>query len=248
MLADLFSILLHDHSPHIHDRGPHYYEFETNALIHEPWNAGSSVFFLVPVFYWAWRLRGQYNQHQMIVMMLPFLFLNGVGSTLFHAFRASNFFLFLDFAPAAIMSLILTYHFWNRALGKAWVSAAVLIGSFGLRFLLFGFMRDLGLDRMAVVNFSYFLTGFMFLFPTLIIAWKTNWYRWHLIFLSIVFLSLALMFRNLDERPDQYLPMGTHWLWHIVSAFSVFTLGYYLYYLKGREFRPLLVKGQPTTT
>lgn len=244
MLADLFSILIHDHSPHIHDRGPHYYEFETDFIIREPWNAGSSVFFLVPVFYWVWRLKGNYHEHKIIVMILPFLFLNGVGSTLFHAFRASNFFLFLDFAPAAIMSLLLTYFFWNMVMGKWWISALVLVGSFLPRMLLFQYREELGFNRQDVVNFSYFLTGFLFIMPTLIIAWKTQWYRWHLIFVSIVFLSLSLVFRNLDERHEPLLPMGTHWLWHIVSAFAVFTLGYYLFYLKNKPFKPFFGKAR----
>ena len=240
MVADLLSVLLHDHSPHVHDRGPHYFEFHHDAVLREPWNAWSSVFFLVPVIYWTWRLRGKYHEHQLIVMLLPFLFLNGIGSTLFHAFRASNFFLYLDFAPAAIMSLVLTYMFWKMLVGKWWVSVGIIILSFLPRILVFVYREELNLDRQDAVNISYFFTGMMFILPTLLITWRTNWYRWHLIFLSIVFLSFALLFRNLDERAEPLLPMGTHWLWHVVSALSVFTLGYYLYYLQRKEVRPIL--------
>ncbi len=237
MVADLFSILLHDHSPHIHDRGPHYYEFNDSWLIREPWNAASSVFFLVPVFYWLWRLKGEYRENNAIVMMLPLLFLNGLGSTFFHALRASNFFLFLDFAPAAVLMLILTYYFWNLIIGKPWVSVAIIVLSFVPRFFLFRYLDEWGLTRQDVVNFSYFFSGLMFFLPTMIINLKTGWYKWYLIFASIVLLSLSLMFRNLDDRTHPLLPMGTHWLWHVVSALSVFTLGYYLYYLKRRNIK-----------
>ena len=46
----------------IQDSGPWYHEFHGEANIKEPWNAFSSLFFLVPVFYWVWRLHGEYRK------------------------------------------------------------------------------------------------------------------------------------------------------------------------------------------
>lgn len=77
----------------IFDRGPMYNEFVHDALIHEPWNAYSSLFFFIPVIFWLIYLRGKYRTYGIITALLPVLFLNGLGSTLFHAFRASNWFL-----------------------------------------------------------------------------------------------------------------------------------------------------------
>ena len=75
----------------IRDSGPFYHEFHADAFIKEPWNAYSSLFFLVPVIFWVWKLRGQYRENLIITLMLPLLFLNGIGSTLYHAFRAADF-------------------------------------------------------------------------------------------------------------------------------------------------------------
>jgi hypothetical protein len=44
---------------YIHDSGPLYHEFHADSLIKEPWNAISSLFFLAPVIFWLWKLRGR---------------------------------------------------------------------------------------------------------------------------------------------------------------------------------------------
>ena len=93
---------------YIYDSGPLYHEFQFDSWIREPWNAFSSLFFLVPVIFWLWRLRGQYRRYPMIIIFLPFLFLNGIGSSLYHAFRSSDLALMLDWMPAFIMNLLLS--------------------------------------------------------------------------------------------------------------------------------------------
>lgn len=246
MITDPVSIFLHDHGNHIHDHGPHYYEFHEDLWIKEPWNAGSSVFFLVPVIYWYWRLRGQYKDHRIMMIILPFLAINGIGSTLYHAFRNSDVFLIMDGAPAAIMSLIVTYYFWYLLFPRWYIPGLILLGSFVLRGFMFWGVSEgvIAIPRQQAVNLSYFITGVMIILPTLMILLKTRWYKWELIFASVILLSLALLFRVLDTYDDPGLPMGTHWLWHIVSAFSVFTLGYYLVYLKRKELKPYIPKRQ----
>lgn len=238
---ELITTLLHRH-PAVLDRGPNYHEFHANWFIKEPWNAFSSLFFLVPVFYWVWKLRGQYKEHMIITALLPLLFLNGLGSTLYHAFRASNFWLMLDALPAAIMMLILGVYFWTRVTGS-WKKGILIIPiAFGLIFGFFG-LADAGvlhIDRDAGANFIYTLNGLSLLgAPIGIIMYRTHFYKWHLMALTALFLIGAVIFRSLDYPHDNpfpdLMPQGTHFLWHVVSAFAVFSLGWYLYYLKGLD-------------
>jgi hemolysin III len=227
----------------IRDSGPFYHEFHADAFIKEPWNAYSSLLFLAPAIYWTWRLRGQYRENMIITVMLPLLYMNGIGSTLYHAFRASDIWLFLDGVPAMLLGVILSGYMWTKVLRSRWKAVVTVI-----LFYAAGIAAVFALQPVfgdAVVNLSYLFTSLCFLVPVIIFVVRTRFYKWHLLFVTFLFLGLALLFRSLDyPTPNPFpelLPQGTHFLWHIMSAPAVITLGYYLFYTKnlqpGKKFR-----------
>jgi hypothetical protein len=219
-------------NPMIKDNGPMYHEFIADAFIKEPWNAYSSLFFLIPVIFWIWRLRGQYRKNWVIVLTLPFLFLNGAGSTLYHAFRNSNLFLFMDFMPAVALCIIVATYFWTKILGKWYWGLLIILSAYFLAGLTINLLVPI-LGRVAG-NMGYFIIGLAFLLPTILNLFKTKFYRWDLILISIFLLLGSIIFRSLDHpTPNPFpnlMPQGTHFLWHIFSALSVFSLGYYIYF------------------
>jgi hypothetical protein len=207
-----------------------YNEFVHDAVIHEPWNAYSSLFFFIPVIFWLIYLRGKYRTYGIITALLPLLFLNGLGSTLFHAFRASNWFLLLDWLPAALMTLILSIYFWHRITHKVWKAIGVVLGFYALAFTMVKVLsQQTGLSGPSI---GYFFTGAAFLVPVIIDLKRNQWKHAGLYLLSLLFLVLALFFRILDyptPNPFMWLPQGTHFLWHVTSSLAVFTLGFYIY-------------------
>jgi hypothetical protein len=214
----------------IFDHGPMYNEFVHDALIHEPWNAYSSLCFFIPVIFWLIYLRGKYRTYGIITALLPLLFLNGLGSTLFHAFRASNWFLLLDWLPAALMTLILSIYFWHRITHKVWKAIGVVLGFYVLAFTM---VKVLSLQTgLSGPSIGYFFTGAAFLVPVIIDLKRNQWKHVGLYLLSLLFLMLALLFRIMDyptPNPFTWLPQGTHFLWHGTSSLAVFTLGFYIY-------------------
>lgn len=234
----MLTALLH-YSPLVKDNGPIYHEFNELDYIKEPWNAVSSIFFLVPVIYWVWKLRGQYKEHYIITLILPLLAMNGIGSTMYHALRAHQGWLVLDFLPALIMMLILGTYFWTRILGKWWQGIMIIPLTTGLVALVMTAYRYgiIHIPDNTAPNVIYIINGLMFIgIPLTILMIRTNFAKWHLIALTAFFLIGAITFRSLDHpTPNPFpelMPQGTHFLWHIVSAFAVFSLGWYLYYLK----------------
>ncbi len=220
----------------IQDSGPIYNEFNADAVVLEPWNAYSSLIFFVPVIFWIFRLRGEYSQHGIILALLPFLFLNGLGSTLFHAFRAHNAWLFLDFMPASFMSIILSTYFWTKLVNKWYWGLLVVIGFYVVAiFSINGLTQIEGMEEMAP-NIGYFFVGCSIFFPILVYLKRLRWKYTYLVLLSILFLGLALLCRTLDyPTPNPFpeaLPQGTHFLWHVFSSFAVFTMGYFVYNTK----------------
>lgn len=220
----------------ITDSGPLYHEFHFDSIVREPWNAYSSLFFLVPVAFWLWKLRGQYKKYYMITLIMPLLFLNGVGSTLYHAFRSSELALLLDWVPAQVMNLFISWYMWNKVLKRPFISVlAVLLFISGA--ILITIYLGPALGEMAG-NLGYFMIGMCLLAPALIYLFRTGFYNWHLLALTFLCVGLALVFRSLDyPTPNPWpelMPQGTHFLWHITSAMAMFSLGYYFKYDRDR--------------
>lgn len=207
------------------DGGPWYHETDLDHFIVEPWNAWSSMTFLIPAILFLIKLRGEYKKHAFISFLaVPLLILGGMGSTLYHAFRSSQAFLLLDFLPIALLTLSVSIYFLWRITRKAWLVAAIVLATFGLRFLIWG-----RVEGHAAINISYFITGSMIFIPAIIFMVRTKFFALRTLLLSIASFALALYFRFADEMAEPLLPMGTHWLWHIFCAFGAWYLGLYLY-------------------
>jgi hypothetical protein len=50
---------------------------------------------------------------------------------------------------------------------------------------------------------------------------------------------IALLFRQLDATEFSFLPMGTHFLWHVFSAVGAYFVLKYLYILREIDVKPL---------
>lgn len=210
----------------IPDFGPVYRETtDLELFIVEPWNAWSSLTFLVPVFIFLWQLRGKHRHYAFIVWFCcPLLIIGGLGSTFFHAFRSSPFLLLMDFAPIIILVLGISIWMWLKVLPKKIQLVWVLLIFFGLT-IISGFFLD-GQDRISA---GYFFRGWMLLLPCYLFLRQTKFQNSVRLFTAIVCFCLALLFRFLDEKIEiDFMPWGTHWLWHVSTAFGAYFLGEYL--------------------
>ena len=211
------------------DGGPIYAETNPDFLIVEPWNAISSIFMMLPAVIWAIRIYPRYREYLFLTFLLPLGFLGGLGSTLFHAFREYTFFLVMDVAPSAILTLSLTIYLWLKLFKRWWYIFFIVLLSIGFRFVLFASAVP---DHTAI-NLSYGFTGIMVGLPLIIIMVRSKFYRLTDVVLSISFFVLALLFRELDAYPQlSFLSMGTHFLWHLFSAVGSYFVFSYIYYLK----------------
>lgn len=220
------------------DGGPLYFETDFNHLIVEPWNAFSSLTFLIPVFYLLWKLRGQYREYAFLIFWAaPLMATGGLGSTIYHAFRASRFFLYMDFVPIALLTISVSIYLWLKVLPHwLWV-VLIFLASVALRFLAFNIFTG-----SARINSSYFITGVMIFTPALIFLIRTKFYQFKNLIFSGTFLALALFFRYADDFTPPLLPNGTHWLWHVsTSAGAIFLANYLVKITKVSLKKPSIV-------
>jgi hemolysin III len=212
------------------DGGPLYSETNADHFIVEPWNAVSSLFIIIPAIIWLVRIRKDYKNYSFMIYCIPLMILGGTGSTIFHAFRASKFFLLMDVLPTAVLSLSIGIYFWLK-LVKNWGYVLLLLLLFIVpRFLLF---RNLPMH--SAINISYAFSGIFIGLPLVIILFKTSGYKIGLVITAIALFTLALIFRETDTYSLLFFPMGTHFLWHVFSGLGAYLILAYLYWFRKRE-------------
>lgn len=209
----------------MHDGGPVYMETEPGRFFVEPWNSVSSLLMLVPAIYWFWQIRREAGQRRFMVFAIVLVVLGGLGSALFHGFRASLFFLLLDVIPSAILTLSLSVYLWLRILKRWWHIFFIMIPAFGIRFLFWD-----GIPEHLAINLSYFITGTIIALPLLLILVREKFRGWVSVALAVASFGLALLFRQTDPITISFLPMGTHFLWHTFSAIGAYFILKYLYH------------------
>lgn len=208
------------------DNGPVYKEtVDLSQFIVEPWNAFSSLTFLIPAFIFLWQLRGRYNEFMFLIYYCtPMLILGGLGSTFFHAFRSSGWLLLMDVLPIVLLTLGISVWMWLKIFSNKLYIIPVLIIFFGLTYLTWQYLE--GQDRISA---GYFVRGVMLFLPCFLFLLKTNFNKSIQFFAAVLFFALALVFRFADEKyAIGFMPWGTHWLWHVSTAVGGYFLGEYL--------------------
>ncbi len=218
------------------DGGPIYAETDLTILFSEPWNAVSSLAIVLPAVYWAIYLRGNYRKFSFIFYCIPLLILGGLGSTLFHAFRASEYLLWLDVFPTALLTFSVGVYFWFKVIPSWWGTVGIVVPFTMLRFAI----HEILPEELAT-NVSYFIAGTIIFFPLIFYMFKTGFEKSSYIILSVLFLILSLAFREMDFRVVHLLPMGSHFLWHIFSGFGAYYLAGYLYHIRIKEYQNSVV-------
>ena len=214
------------------DGGPIYAETDLSVFISEPWNALSSLAIALPSIYWAIKLKWNFKDFKFLYFLFPLLFLGGMGSVFFHAFRASSWMLMLDIYPTAIVTLSVGIYFWSKVLPKWWHVLLVILPLTYLRLHLFDI-----LPYSLALNIGYFITGSLIFLPLIIFLFKKEFEHYQPILISVLCLSVSLIFRRIDFTIAEFIPIGSHFLWHILSGIGAFYIAEYLYLLRLDEIK-----------
>jgi hypothetical protein len=212
------------------DGGAFYAETNPSAWLKEPWNAFSSLTFWIPIGYILYKIRGRYRQYPFLLFCMPLLFIGGLGSTLFHAFRSSGWLLAMDVLPILILNVALTIYFWFRILANIWKVLGVVLLYFVLSIVIIRFT-----EYPLSVNLSYLVRGILLFLPAVLLLQKMNFRHSQFLISAILLFILALVFRWADKLVIDYMSMGSHWLWHISTAMGALLLAEFMYRLENWE-------------
>lgn len=190
----------------------------------EPWNAVTNGAFLLAAFaaFLLWRRAGGRDRPALILTGLVFAI--GIGSFLFHTLPRP-WTLAADVVPIQLFAFSYFGLALVRFLGLGWVATG--LGT--LAFLAFA-LSLAGLLAPALpqglrgsAGYGAFLLG---LAGVAGVLWRRPGQAAtaRLIALAGVVFALSLTFRTLDQPLCDIIPLGTHWLWHLLNAIVLYLL------------------------
>lgn len=219
------------------DGGPIYAETNLNAFIVEPFNTISAITFLLLAVYWWNKLNGQYSRHIILSISLPLLFVGAIGGIIYHAFRSSALWLYLDWVPILAIGALMGAYFWYKILKQWWKVLATLPVFAIFHLLVFKY-----LPIHSANNISYALLGIYIIAPSITFLFRTRFIETKLIGSATAMFCMALFFRIIDPYTKGLLPMGTHFLWHTFGALSGYFLSLYVYKIEELHLEPVEVE------
>jgi hemolysin III len=199
------------------DLGPIYAETRMDRFPVEPCNTVSNLGFLLVVVLTLRRMRGRrWNRLPVTGLALLIIATGFVGGSLYHATRALDLWRLLDVMPILLAVLLASVYFWYAVLGGLWRVLLVLLPVIlGYRWLLASPAAE-SLDGIA---HGYIFLALLVLLPAILhCALRRGVHARLLAGAGLCFL-LAFACRELDETAAlRLLPMGTHFLWHLLGA------------------------------
>jgi ceramidase len=188
-----------------------YCERIETGLLAEPVNVVTNAAFLVAAWA-AWSLARRSNAISTDIRVLTALsIMIGAGSGLFHAF-AAGWARILDEVPILLFQLWYLWIYARRIMALRARFAATSIAGYLVAAI---FCR----------RFPHLLNGSLVYAPALILMLWLGLYhflqnkRERFLLLTTLGIFLAsLTFRSIDDAVCAYIPIGTHFLWHILNG------------------------------
>lgn len=196
-----------------------YCERTDAAFWSEPINAFSNIAFLIAglAAIWLWRRRGADDIPALILIAL--ILIIGLGSFLFHTF-ANRWSLLADVIPITVFIYTFFFIAMRRFFGFGVLAALGLVIAF--------FAASVGIDRALPPGTlhgsgSYLPAFFALVAVGLVLRSYLHPAASGLLIAAGVF-ALSLTFRTLDQPLCDFIPLGTHFLWHGLNGLLLFVL------------------------
>jgi hypothetical protein len=201
----------------------HYCERVAPGLWNEPFNLLSNLAFIVAAIF-VWHALTQQRDHITgpiwdLGLLTGLLFAIGIGSGLWHLL-ANRWSLLADTIPI----LLFINLYLLSCLFRLFSLCTIAILSIFIFYHVVNFAIQSALPADFLNGSIFYLPTWIFLTGITIAAWKqeTVAYRYY-IFACMVF-TISLVFRTVDQSVCTTLPVGTHFIWHLLNATTLYLL------------------------
>lgn len=193
-----------------------YCERVGTAFWAEPVNAVTNAAFLLAAGLVAWRLPRDHRRDPGVLILLALMVAIGIGSFLFHTV-ATRWAALADTLPIGVFILVYLVLTMRRGFGLRWSFALAI----GVAFLpaSAGIAAAAGaLTGGALGGSSGYLPALLALVVCAGLLYRQSPAVARGLLLAAGIFVVSLTFRTLDGPLCQTVPLGTHFLWHVLNA------------------------------
>jgi hypothetical protein len=217
-------IINFDEGQHLSDGGLWYTETNPSQFIVEPFNAASALIFIFIASWWLRKLNGKFEERSFLYISAIILMVGAIGGSIYHAFRYSAVFIYMDWLPILILCLMASTYFIYHLIHRLWLSIIIMLCIIAAQILVWNIGNTRGHYN---INVNYAMMALSVLAPLILFMAKKRFRDWYIIVGACASFMLALFFRIVDH--DKLLPVGTHFLWHLFGAVTCHFMFLYIY-------------------
>jgi len=194
----------------------HYCERTGTGLWQEPFNAVTNIAFIIAaicVWYILRRQPTRLKTHGDIYLLILLLAAIGIGSALWHL-NPNGTTLLGDVFPILLFINLYLVSFLRRLMQLRWH----MIFCLWLAYQALTFASETWLNRDLLNGTVMYLPTYLTLALMTLALWKKRHPRARRFGALLLLWTASLTFRTLDQSLCMYIPMGTHFLWHLFNA------------------------------
>lgn len=196
-----------------------YCEKIFDALIAQPWNTYSNLAFVLVALVLWWRYQVHYLNDPLLkyTCLAPVLIF--VGSSIWHA-TMLGWTLYFDVLPIGLFAgLFITYGVYKRMNRPLWVAMASVLAVVAVAGLTTKLTAEVIPQKSGgFIPLALILFGIGLKLADKGIAGAGYYYA------AGLSMGLAIIARVADESVCNAMPMGTHWLWHALTALTAYLM------------------------
>ncbi len=178
----------------------------------EPLNAVTNAAFLIAAFVAFLLARRENALNIQAIILIALIAVIGLGSTLFHTF-ATKLTLLSDVLPILFFQIAFI---WFYSLNVMKLGAVKSAGLFGV-FMVLTVAAENAPAHILNGSLGY-APAILFLFGFGIWHWRVQMRERYVLLLASVVFMMSLTFRSVDMALCAALPMGTHFMWHVLNG------------------------------
>lgn len=201
-----------------------YCERNSLEFFAEPLNAVTNILFIVVSAFLLFRYK---NKEKPFLALI--IFMIGISSFLYHTIP-------IGIWGALDVFFILLYilFYLSFAINKFFILSRIISIFISIAFLFICYFFGNFFKNTIIGTTSYYLPIVFALYILYFLFKKKVAIKKEYFFYSAVIFSISVMFRALDYYLCSFLHIGTHFIWHILNALTLYFLGKF-YYLNSTD-------------
>ena len=195
---------------------PQYCEFATNFWLHEPLNAITNFGFIISAYFLYRFIKINNPKKNLGIFLISLMLVLGFGSLAWHSYRSLPT-LLSDEIPIYIFMIFAGYFLTKSLTRSHKLTIVILTFTAIIYYAIFAYIPGVNLLN-GLLKYVFALFAFL----TLSILTVRKFGSDYNFILPLTIFAVAIVFRGTDLYVCPIFPIGTHFIWHILVALTMY--------------------------